>query len=1132
MASPSVLGFQYGVELIGEEESGILSNSSTDGGALLQNNNDGDDDDKVLDGAESVLDNGDGDDDNDEDGSDGGAPLSRQEGSAAHSPVVVPDENVVVEVSMEQHAESILPKKKQHGGAWFVPRSNKTMALLLICLLIAAAAIVGGVCGSGLCSKSSNSSSLSSKSTQDDAFSDPNDESNRDGDDSESVSSNDPDPSPNDGNSITDTSNTTTTTSTTTGPNDACERAAGPFNIGGRAAAGTLPDVSSSGSSASTLSPPPPVCFDDNTSNTFSSSNGLWYKVTGGGEVLRASTCVDDEGAYYDFTNSLASSTVVTVYQGDCSSDLQCVVANDRDPSCTTAAVAGSSVSWHAAKGVEYYVLVQGAPGDVALQIDYETNGLCQAALPITTAAVTEGSMRNAGDEFIFTCSLELARGGQKWYSVQAVGGWMRASTCSTSRTFSTDFGARVDVLMLDTNAELEEGTDACVTSLCAGLRDSECQAGLGNQMAWYSEPGQLYYIMVYKTSYRFGSNFALEVTPFEPVVNDDCEAAATIAVDGSSLVTGSTLFATVDADNYAGWGAPPCGATEALHPGVWFQVTATADDLLLASTCVDETNYATEISVYEGSSCDELVCVEATGRQFCNEKASVYWQSAAGTTYWVLVHGAGRGLFPSVGDFGLTVAPFETERNNRCERASLITTAMFGDIIQGSTFASTLDVDVPNCASYVSEAPGIWYRVVGTGRLLRASTCDPSTNFDTQITVYTTGMSSDCQALACISTDDNSCGVQSSVSWSTFSGMTYYILVHGRLESSVGQFALILEEYEPLVPNDFCNAAVVPPVNGTVVVGTTDGATFDNTATCADVPNVAPGVWYMVQGTGTLLTASLCTDETNYETAITVFAGDCVDLDCIAANLVGAGDGCGRKSELSWVTILDRTYYVLVHGYDTRVGEFGLVLDEPEPDITNDYCVSAFFLAPGPDVIFGSTVGASHELTPICSNITQTGPGVWYTVSGTGERMVASTCNSEEEDVPVTSFDTKISVFTGVCGRLECTLADDNYCGSQSRLVWLTEKDVMYFILVHGETTGTFGLVVDDFVPDTTNDFCSSAQGPLLPKGETVFGSTTGSSFDNVEFCGVSNTSPGVWFFVVVCAAIEVNSIDVCFFF
>jgi hypothetical protein len=75
----------------------------------------------------------------------------------------------------------------------------------------------------------------------------------------------------------------------------------------------------------------------------------------------------------------------------------------------------------------------------------------------------------------------------------------------------------------------------------------------------------------------------------------------------------------------------------------------------------------------------------------------------------------------------------------------------------------------------------------------------------------------------------------------------------------------------------------------------------------------------------------------------------------------------------------------------------------------------------------------------------------------------------------------------------------------------------VTYFILVHSPVPGKFGLIVDTFVPALQNDFCTSAQGPIIPNGQVAIGSTFDSSFDNVGYCGADNTSPGVWFFVLV---------------
>lgn len=258
-----------------------------------------------------------------------------------------------------------------------------------------------------------------------------------------------------------------------------------------------------------------------------------------------------------------------------------------------------------------------------------------------------------------------------------------------------------------------------------------------------------------------------------------------------------------------------------------------------------------------------------------------------------------------------------------------------------------------------------------------------------------------------------------------------------------------------------------------------------------------------------------MCNDETKFNAALAVFEGDCVNLNCVDGNADSAS--CGLKPEVSWMSKPNQDYWILVHGYDTRVGDFSLELKEAQPVVANDYCVDAIPLELSNNVVNGSTTEASIDETPSCSSLEQTHAGVWYTVQGTGSRLEVSTCNSGDEKV--TDYDTVLSIFTGECGMLNCTLADDNFCGFQSKIVWLTERDVTYYILVHGSETGDYGLVVKEFVPSTANDFCAAAQGPILPNGVTYPGTTVGSSFDEADECGaVTNTSPGVWFLVVVC--------------
>jgi hypothetical protein len=373
---------------------------------------------------------------------------------------------------------------------------------------------------------------------------------------------------------------------------------------------------------------------------------------------------------------------------------------------------------------------------------------------------------------------------------------------------------------------------------------------------------------------------------------------------------------------------------------------------------------------------------------------------------------------------------------------------------------------------------------------------------------------------LTCVITDDNSCGFQSSVSWSATADITYYIFVHGRESTSSGDFALSIEEYIPAVSNDFCDNAIAVSNDGSRVTGSTGTASFDNVGQCV-VENTGPGVWYTVEGTGTSMIADLCNDATTYDSAISIFSGDCLNLECVAGNRNGESQSCGSKSQTSWISALNTTYHVFVHGWGTRTGDFGLTVQESPSAVSNDFCVRAEKVSIGSTLNMGSTIDATVSTTPICSGVASGTPGVWYQVTGNGKMLVAATCNGDlnGQSTLLTDFDTQISVFHGGCGNLECVVGDDNGCGLQSRAIWESVVDKIYYVHVHGARgrTGNYGLIVDNFVSQQANDACSSARGPLIPNGKSIIqGTTFDASFDDVGFCGTTNSGPGVWFFFV----------------
>ena len=130
-----------------------------------------------------------------------------------------------------------------------------------------------------------------------------------------------------------------------------------------------------------------------------------------------------------------------------------------------------------------------------------------------------------------------------------------------------------------------------------------------------------------------------------------------------------------------------------------------------------------------------------------------------------------------------------------------------------------------------------VWYKVLGTGKGLRASTCGEETTFDTRISIY---RGEDCEQLKCVMSDDNGCGFQSSAHWFSKEGETYYILVTGNLRTSFGDFVFRVEDDISSTINDFC-ANAIQARTSMLNLGSTRGATFDGVQTCV-VENTAPG--------------------------------------------------------------------------------------------------------------------------------------------------------------------------------------------------------------------------------------------------------------------------------------------------
>ena len=171
------------------------------------------------------------------------------------------------------------------------------------------------------------------------------------------------------------------------------------------------------------------------------------------------------------------------------------------------------------------------------------------------------------------------------------------------------------------------------------------------------------------------------------------------------------------------------------------------------------------------------------------------------------------------------------------------------GDQVFGSTVGlSVSDYAGAFCGTGQGTGGSAWYVFTGTGDLITASLCGGGTTYDSRLHVY----SGACGAYVCEAGNDDFCGLQSEVGFTSVLGTTYYIVVGG-FGASEGTYQL-----------DLTCAGAVP--------GCTDpgACNFDPAATVDD-------------GTCEYLSCSGCTDGTacNFDPAATVDDGSC-DYSCI----------------------------------------------------------------------------------------------------------------------------------------------------------------------------------------------------------------------------------------------------------
>ncbi len=102
----------------------------------------------------------------------------------------------------------------------------------------------------------------------------------------------------------------------------------------------------------------------------------------------------------------------------------------------------------------------------------------------------------------------------------------------------------------------------------------------------------------------------------------------------------------------------------------------------------------------------------------------------------------------------------------------------------------------------------------------------------------------------------------------------------------------------------------------------------------------------------------------------------------------------------------------------------------------------------------FGSTAGVANDTgtsgAGLCVTAVGTGGQQWYTFTAPADGSVIMSLVSAN-----TTFDTKIHVYTGACGALDCVTGNDDFVGLQSQVTF----DIV------GGTTYLHSFDADDFI-------------------------------------------------------------------
>ncbi len=367
----------------------------------------------------------------------------------------------------------------------------------------------------------------------------------------------------------------------------------------------------------------------------------------------------------------------------------------------------------------------------------------------------------------------------------------------------------------------------------CSGVgppiacNDDAC--GLLPETTFYGTAGVSYLVRVGSYSTNAAGSFYLSAFPID-LPNDVCANAAPLS---PGLNSGTTVCASPGA-------APVCSGFAVGASDVWHSFTPTqncAFSVLLTGSGGDS------VAIYSGS-CQSMAALACISGQPPLQTAA--FLGAAGTTYYVRV---GETEFNGIGEFGpftLDVQCFTAASADECAGAASVFDGINPGAPSGLLAAGYDNNGATDSAGFSAPCGSggfndVFFHYTSTiDGTVRVGTCHPggfaaTTLADSVLSVYEASAcpNGGVPALAC---NDDSCGYNSSLTFTAVFGVSYLIRVASYYSGWTGSFYLTID---PTV-NETCATAQ------TIGHGTTHGSTRDSVSDgTAGYCAVTPSIWY-----------------------------------------------------------------------------------------------------------------------------------------------------------------------------------------------------------------------------------------------------------------------------------------------